>query len=520
MKACRLWIAVALLSSRESCLIGSELVSSLQSLQQSLAQHSSNIAGSKDYKKLSWWASQMATLPVLPIIRAPDAIKALISYEDYMSLLQEVTQQNIKQMNDVLTSPVVKGYSVFYAARKIIQAPATIYCWGDFHGDIHTLIASLDFLRTKEKVLTTEEKVLTDEFKIVQGNVFFVFNGDYVDRGWYGAEVHAVLCLLKKNNPHNVFLMHGNHENIDTDYKYGFLKECAIKFKITKFTPKAFKSNPQQEPWATIDNFYKSLPAVLYVGVPDKSNNNYLQFCHGALEFYKLGSLLSQGIDTSLYFERIGQTPSVKLLEKIVDQADQKQLASGVLRALSDQVKYGDRSDINKIAGESDLSKQWPLITAAVEKWQVVPLGYTWGDFNAAGISTSFNPDRSWIFGKSLSDAIFELYGAKNNIVAVFRAHQHSRTSMPGLFIEANRNIYKRPYMNKHFVFTSVATPTMGLPGRGFMKIKLGSNDPEEWGLTSVWSKCERKSPKDVCEWLDWVKITQGTLAQWKSNES
>ena len=41
----------------------------------------------------------------------------------------------------------------------------------------------------------------------------YVFDGDFVDRGHYGAEVILLLSALKCYSPENVALLRGNHED-------------------------------------------------------------------------------------------------------------------------------------------------------------------------------------------------------------------------------------------------------------------------------------------------------------------
>uniref|UniRef100_A0A0N4ZQJ0 Serine/threonine-protein phosphatase n=1 Tax=Parastrongyloides trichosuri TaxID=131310 RepID=A0A0N4ZQJ0_PARTI len=57
-----------------------------------------------------------------------------------------------------------------------------------------------------------------------------VFLGDYVDRGIYGVEVIALLCLLKIEFPDNIYLIRGNHEEEKLNKSYDFYHEVLLKF--------------------------------------------------------------------------------------------------------------------------------------------------------------------------------------------------------------------------------------------------------------------------------------------------
>lgn len=57
-----------------------------------------------------------------------------------------------------------------------------------------------------------------------------VWNGDYVDRGAWGAEILVLLCALKLRSPRHVFLVRGNHETATCTEVYGFKGELASKY--------------------------------------------------------------------------------------------------------------------------------------------------------------------------------------------------------------------------------------------------------------------------------------------------
>ncbi|KAL2247161.1 serine/threonine-protein phosphatase 7 [Sesamum indicum] len=59
---------------------------------------------------------------------------------------------------------------------------------------------------------------------------FFVFNGDYVDRGAWGLEVFLLLLAWKVLMPNRVYLLRGNHESKYCTSVYGFEKEVLTKY--------------------------------------------------------------------------------------------------------------------------------------------------------------------------------------------------------------------------------------------------------------------------------------------------
>ena len=92
---------------------------------------------------------------------------------------------------------------------------------GDLHGDIHSLNTWLRHLN--------QEGVL-EGFRIASSKDHMVFLGDYTDRGSYGVEVMYVLMRLKVENPDQVWMARGNHEDIQLTMNYGFLREATAKY--------------------------------------------------------------------------------------------------------------------------------------------------------------------------------------------------------------------------------------------------------------------------------------------------
>lgn len=59
---------------------------------------------------------------------------------------------------------------------------------------------------------------------------WYLFNGDFVDRGSWSCEIALLLYAYKWLRPKNFFLNRGNHETDDMNKVYGFEGECKAKY--------------------------------------------------------------------------------------------------------------------------------------------------------------------------------------------------------------------------------------------------------------------------------------------------
>ncbi|VFQ75526.1 unnamed protein product [Cuscuta campestris] len=83
---------------------------------------------------------------------------------------------------------------------------------GDVHGQLHDVLFLL-----RDAGFPGEDR-------------FFVFNGDYVDRGAWGLETFLLLLAWKVLMPRRVYLLRGNHESKYCTSVYGFEKEVLTKY--------------------------------------------------------------------------------------------------------------------------------------------------------------------------------------------------------------------------------------------------------------------------------------------------
>ncbi|KZV58157.1 serine/threonine-protein phosphatase 7 [Dorcoceras hygrometricum] len=93
-----------------------------------------------------------------------------------------------------------------------LDSESRVVVVGDVHGQLHDVLFLL-----KDAGFPGDDR-------------FFVFNGDYVDRGAWGLEVFLLLLAWKVLMPHRVYLLRGNHESKYCTSVYGFEKEVSTKY--------------------------------------------------------------------------------------------------------------------------------------------------------------------------------------------------------------------------------------------------------------------------------------------------
>ena len=75
---------------------------------------------------------------------------------------------------------------------------------------------------------------------------YYLFNGDFVDRGSWSTEVALLFYAYKWLNPQAFFLNRGNHETDDMNRVYGFEGECKAKYneRVFKLFSESFSALP------------------------------------------------------------------------------------------------------------------------------------------------------------------------------------------------------------------------------------------------------------------------------------
>ncbi len=135
------------------------------------------------------------------------------------------------------------------------QESTRVLVFGDMHASFHSLVRDLLYLREKGS--------LTDELKITNNHLFFVFNGDFIDRSPHNIDSLILLTMLMGKNPNQVIYVAGNHERDRTWNDYSLKQELISRGQYFSEQNIPFDNE--------IMAFFASLPSAVYLsGSQDK----------------------------------------------------------------------------------------------------------------------------------------------------------------------------------------------------------------------------------------------------------
>lgn len=272
-----------------------------------------------------------------------------------------------------------------YIQKIEVPTNAVIAIHGDVHGDVHAVNR---FIETFLQQGYLDEE---NPFKIKDPRFYMVFLGDYVDRGWYGLEVIYTILRLKNENPNQVFMVRGNHEDIQlSTVGYGFGDEILTKFPRSHYMI------------GTIGQLYSVLPLALYIAAGNFDHYNIVQCCHGGIEI---------GIDPRPLLE--------KELTHVCMHIDKLMQADG----------FEGLGSLRPPSLQHFFKNNQPLTTAN---------GFMWTDFIVHPASTMALSPRDgkagnlFEYGKQITEYLLQAWSGKSyTLRAIFRGHQHDFDATP-----------------------------------------------------------------------------------------
>ncbi|RHZ37087.1 hypothetical protein DYB31_007253, partial [Aphanomyces astaci] len=142
-----------------------------------------------------------------------------------------LTENQVLKLSDAFRSgQVLHGHYVMQLVEQVLDAPprgtmthiqipkgVELVIVGDLHGQFEDLMTIFDRKGVPSKTL------------------WYLFNGDFVDRGLHGVEVICTLLAYSLLYPQFVFLNRGNHEALMLNQVFGFADEVSKKYDADQF---------------------------------------------------------------------------------------------------------------------------------------------------------------------------------------------------------------------------------------------------------------------------------------------
>ncbi len=358
-----------------------------------------------------------------------------------------------------------------YVEKMVFDPENLLIPQGDIHGDVHSLIAFIEDLNDQK---------LMKGFKIANKKTNLIFLGDYTDRGWYGGEVIYTILQLKINNPGQVFLIRGNHEDLkDTNVNHDFNRQ--LRSNYCKDNKNLYVANFSQ-----LYKFYETLPLALYGGTKNTEGKiDWALYCHGAIEVgFKPSSLFS--LPTSHGYTCLGTVDRLAFQKACLNDET----------SINKILKHGkEKIESNKkLIKLLHASKKKFWTSETHDKLTDTDLGFImfqWCDVmvnKKAKLFLFYDTERGACIDRYFTQAALQYQSDENNTVyTMITGHKHSDNpnnammkrilNTDGLDVEENRgfgvawpkrNKRKNEKLRKDNVYTCNVCPNAGYASAGF----------------------------------------------------
>ena len=168
---------------------------------------------------------------------------------------------HIEAFKDLLAAVTRENESNGYIDRFVLKmkpvAGSLFVIWGDVQGALHSLVRDL---------VSLQQKGFIDEhLKIIKPYTYFVFNGNFVNRGPYSLEALTVMLRLMERNPQRIIYIRGNQEDSGQWKNFNLKDELIIRAGAISKTEIPLGRE--------LDRFFNTLPLALYLVDQENEKN-------------------------------------------------------------------------------------------------------------------------------------------------------------------------------------------------------------------------------------------------------
>ena len=297
-----------------------------------------------------------------------------------------------------------------FIEKKDLLPGSQIFVRADLHGDLKSLI---------ENLKTCKEQGLLDENFRCRPDVQLVFLGDYEDRGSNSAQVLEVLMTLKMENPEQVTLIRGNHENAYLNMQLNNHLSDPHFYSILRTETGSMDING----YVLMEELYQTMSLTIFMS--EQSNEReYVVFTHGMFELY---------VDPTEMLN--SDAPRVQMV------VSQKREFSSRVQLLISQVRQRQNDETlppkiersqRKAFKQRQAAGRIDLLFQEEKRQPSEPTSYNWGDIvyphdaKQESFFTSLEL-RQWKLTPSDIKHYFRLCSSQHQVKMMFRGHQHEK---------------------------------------------------------------------------------------------
>lgn len=178
---------------------------------------------------------------------------------------------------------------IIYGSYLDLSKAKNVIVIGDIHSSNTGFFSILNDLKDKDVFVDVNNSLKLKE------NNFLISTGDILDRGVYNIEIYLLFSILKLENPNNVYLIAGNHEEElfskfwDSNASYEIVLETIHNIYKNKHHDDfniEWYGEHKKYIYYLIELFLQIttlMPNVIFAKMP---NDKIIQFCHGGIDIY------------------------------------------------------------------------------------------------------------------------------------------------------------------------------------------------------------------------------------------
>ncbi|MCK5632783.1 serine/threonine protein phosphatase [bacterium] len=238
----------------------------------------------QEEKRKKWIKEQIPNVLLPKEMKSQEQINLNVALhptpEQFLKTLKDFVEKSEKMMNGKWLDN--KAFDIkkeeCFVQKVELEGDIDIKLFTDLHSDAGPLKQLMGKLQANGWIDKKEP------FKLIKKNKYLVFLGDYIDRGTQGVDVLYIVMQLFINNPKNVILIRGNHEDECIYSGSGFLDELLVFEKIN--TKDFHREEVGVKEFHLVKNLlnesFNYMPSAIFFVHKNKYKRRCYFFTHGA----------------------------------------------------------------------------------------------------------------------------------------------------------------------------------------------------------------------------------------------